>query len=69
VVLKKIKDQICPSMKYMAAGGAGVSMPVLEFFEDIGIPICEGYGLTETAPVITVSTNSFQNRRLGKIYV
>lgn len=35
-------------MRYMPSGGAGVSMPVLQFFEDIGIPIIEGYGLTET---------------------
>jgi len=37
----------------MAAGGAATSLPVLHFFEDIGIPICEGYGLTETSPIIT----------------
>lgn len=41
-------SQICPTMRYMPSGGAGVSLPVLHFFEDIGIPICEGYGLTET---------------------
>jgi acyl-CoA synthetase (AMP-forming)/AMP-acid ligase II len=37
----------------MAAGGASTSLPVLQFFEDIGIPIMEGYGLTETSPIIT----------------
>ena len=38
---------------------------MLQFFEDIGIPIAEGYGLTETAPVITASANSWEKRRLG----
>jgi len=39
--------------RYMAAGGAATSLPVLQFFEDIGIPIMEGYGLTETSPIVT----------------
>ena len=41
----------------MVAGGAATSLPVLHFFEDIGIPILEGYGATETSPVISASTN------------
>jgi acyl-CoA synthetase (AMP-forming)/AMP-acid ligase II len=47
---------ICCMDRYMGAGGASTGMPVLQFFEDIGVPICEGYGLTETAPVITNGT-------------
>ena len=39
--------------RYMAAGGAATSLPVLQFFEDIGVPIMEGYGLTETSPMIS----------------
>ncbi len=44
-------------------------MPVLQFFEDIGIPICEGYGLTETAPVISSSPDTWTDRRLGCVGV
>jgi long-chain acyl-CoA synthetase len=40
----------------MGAGGAATSLTVLQFFEDIGIPILEGYGLTETSPVISIGT-------------
>ena len=40
-------------LRYMAAGGAATSLPVLQFFEDIGVPIMEGYGLTETSPMVT----------------
>jgi long-subunit acyl-CoA synthetase (AMP-forming) len=38
----------------MASGGAAASLDVLQFFEDIGIPIIEGYGLTEAASSVTV---------------
>jgi long-chain acyl-CoA synthetase len=42
------------------------SCKVLEFFEDVGIPIVEGYGLTETSPIVTCSTpESWKYRRLG----
>jgi long-subunit acyl-CoA synthetase (AMP-forming) len=40
----------------MAAGGAATGLPVLQFFEDIGVPIMEGYGLTETSPMISAGT-------------
>ncbi len=53
----------------MAAGGAAASLPVLKFFEDIGIPICEGYGLTETSPIITSGPRNWDQRRLGCVGV
>lgn len=53
----------------MGAGGAATSLPVLQFFEDIGIPVIEGYGLTETAPIITAGSVDFSNRRLGCVGV
>jgi long-subunit acyl-CoA synthetase (AMP-forming) len=40
----------------MAAGGAATGLPVLQFFEDIGVPIMEGYGLTETSPMISAGS-------------
>jgi long-subunit acyl-CoA synthetase (AMP-forming) len=55
--------------RHMAAGGAATSLPVLQFFEDIGIPIMEGYGLTETSPIITLGTVDWSARRLGCVGV
>jgi long-chain acyl-CoA synthetase len=50
---------------YDILGGAATSLPVLRFFEDIGIPIVEGYGLTESSPIICASTTSWINRKTG----
>jgi long-chain acyl-CoA synthetase len=43
--------------------GAAVPREVLDFMDDIGIQICEGYGLTETSPIIAL--NSLDYRRVG----
>lgn len=51
----------------MGSGGAAISLETLRFFEDIGIPIIEGYGMTETSPVITCGTISWEHRRLGMV--
>jgi acyl-CoA synthetase (AMP-forming)/AMP-acid ligase II len=53
----------------MASGGAAASLPVLQFFEDIGIPILEGYGLTEASSSATAATIDFRHRRLGCVGV
>ena len=34
----------------------GFVAAVLNFLDDVGIPICEGYGLTETSPIISINT-------------
>ena len=69
LVFKKIRDKLGGNLRFMTAGGAAVNLKVLQFFEDIGIPICEGYGLTETSPVITSSANNWNTRRLGCVGV
>ena len=40
------------SLRILAAGGAGLSVSVFSFFEKLGLPIIQGYGLTEASPVI-----------------
>lgn len=69
IVFSKIRDRLGGRISYMAGGGAATSVPVLQFFEDIGVPICEGYGLTETSPTISSSTPDWENRRLGCVGV
>ncbi|KAJ1429627.1 hypothetical protein B484DRAFT_59004 [Ochromonadaceae sp. CCMP2298] len=54
LLLSKFRATLGGRLKNVVAGGAATSLPVLQFFEDIGIPIIEGYGLTETSPIVTL---------------
>jgi long-chain acyl-CoA synthetase len=70
IVFSKIRERLGGRLRCMASGGAATALPVVQFFEDIGIPIAEGYGLTETSPVITAgsissSKGQWTTRRLG----
>jgi long-chain acyl-CoA synthetase len=69
VIMSKIRSQILGGkLEMLTAGGGKTSLEVLQFFEDVGLPLCEGYGMTEASPVITISTSpGFSRRRLGSV--
>jgi len=62
---EKIRARFGGKIRLMVSGGAPLSVEVAEFFTAIGLPILEGYGMTEAAPLISV--NPVDDRRLGSV--
>ncbi len=65
LVFRKILDRLGGRVKMVLSGGAPLSAELAAFFIGAGLDIYEGYGLTETSPVIAVNTP--QARRVGTV--
>ena len=53
IVRKKVKDQFGGSLKAFVSGGGALDKEVGLFLNAIGLPTLQGYGLTETSPVVS----------------
>ena len=53
ILFKKIRDGFGGNMQFFIGGGALLDVELQRYFYAIGMPICQGYGLTEAAPVIS----------------
>ena len=65
IVFLKIISKTGGRVRFFVSGGAPLSKDIAEFFYGIGLVILEGYGLTETSPVIAV--NTFEELRFGSV--
>ena len=52
-VYRTIRGAFGPKIKYLASGGAPITLDLLHFFNGIGLTMIQGYGLTETAAPFT----------------
>lgn len=65
LILKKVRDVVGGRFRGTISGGGALQPHVDEFFNFIGIPVLEGYGMTETSPVLAVRT--WKNLVIGTV--
>jgi long-chain acyl-CoA synthetase len=55
LVFSKIRAALGNRIRFVVSGSAPLGVDTAEFFHAVGVPVIEGYGLTETAPILTVN--------------
>lgn len=63
IVFSKIRENFGGRLRLFIGGGALLDTELQRFFAAIGMPVCQGYGLSEASPVI--SSNSLKNLKFG----
>jgi long-chain acyl-CoA synthetase len=67
LIFKKWREALGGNILCIVSGGAACQVRLIRIFTAAKIPILEGYGLTETSPVISVNRFQEQNRKFGTV--
>lgn len=59
LVLKKLRDILGGHLRLAISGGSSLNPTIGKFFENLGVQNIEGYGLTETSPIVAVNKTDF----------
>jgi len=65
IVYSKIREGVGGRIRTFSSGGAPLAPELAEFFWSVGLPVYQGYGLTETSPVVTF--NSPKANKVGTV--
>lgn len=65
IVYSKIRQGVGGRIRQFSSGGAPLAPELAEFFWSVGLPVYQGYGLTETSPVVTF--NSPKANKVGTV--
>lgn len=67
LVYKKWRDALGGNFKIIVSGGAAIQPRIIRTFRAAGLPIYEGYGLTETSPVVAVTSTDHNGIKVGTV--
>jgi long-chain acyl-CoA synthetase len=65
ILFSKVRENFGGELKFFIGGGALLDSELQRFFYAIGIPMFQGYGLSEATPVISTNVPSKRNHRFG----
>ncbi len=57
IISKQVKAGLGGRIEFMVGGGSAVSIDTVKWFTAIGLPVYQGYGLSETSPIVSSNTN------------